>query len=85
METSGKKLLVSGNVFEWRIAEVGGRGCALGGFTLNPPTDTDIAEAKEFVTTLVPEDSTAGPAAVGTRSQLIEKATDHFTHNAKHN
>jgi hypothetical protein len=84
---SGKKVLSSGNVFVWKIAEAGDRGCVLGRFeNRDRPTEADIAEARDFVTSLVPWDvETKGSVNVGTREELAEKALDHLTHNAKHN
>lgn len=84
METCGSKVVSSGNTFQWRGTEIGDRGCIVGTF-IRRPTEADIAEAQDFIASLVPEGSSAGPATTGTQSQMIEKANDHFTHNAKHN
>jgi hypothetical protein len=87
MEMSGRKLLSSGNIFTWKIVEIGNRGCTLGRFeNKNRPTEADVAEARDFVASLVPgEVEIKSPVAFGTREELAEKALDHLTHNAKHN
>jgi hypothetical protein len=87
METSGRKVLRSGNVFTWKIAEAGDRGCVLGRFeNQDRPTEADLSEARDLVASLVPWNvETVSPVNVGTRKELAEKALDHLTHNAKHN